>query len=168
MKAARAALRVGLRLAVPADLPAIEQLQQDAYARNRELLGVEPLPLLADYRAIMRDHVIWLAHELESPDEHLAGVLVIAPQADALLIWSIATAPLAQGMGVARQLLTLAERIAEKSGLSRLTLYTGEKLEQNIAWYMRQGFAETRREALPDRVIVHMEKALAQGGQDHV
>ena len=160
MSAARSPLRVGLRMAEPGDLAAIEALQHEAYAPNRDILGVEPLPLQADYSAIMRDHVIWLAETSEEPAPRLAGALVIAPQDDSLLIWSVAAAPFAQGQGVGGQLLHLAERIAKMSGLAELTLYTGDKLSQNIAWYARHGFVETGRETLEDRVIVHMHKAL--------
>jgi hypothetical protein len=35
-------------------LEAVVALQRAAYARNRSLLGVEPLPLLADYASILR------------------------------------------------------------------------------------------------------------------
>ena len=164
---ARAPLRVGLRLAESADLVAVEKLQHDAYARNRELLGVEPLPLLYDYRNILSRYMVWLAEEHAGAGTRLAGVLALAPQDDSLLVWSIATAPFAQGRSVGAQLMRLAEMIALRSGLARLTLYTGEKLTRNIEWYKRLGFVETRREALEDRMIVHMEKTLGQGDKNH-
>ena len=165
MSGPRLPLRVSLRRAVPDDLAAIEQVQRAAYARNRDILGVAPLPLLADYRDILQSHGVWLAEATceaqEDSGASLAGVLVTVPENGALLIWSIATAPHAQGKGVAGQLLQFAQSMAEQGGLRRLTLYTGEKLVQNIAWYARHGFVVVRRETLADRVIVHMEKALA-------
>jgi ribosomal protein S18 acetylase RimI-like enzyme len=163
----RLPLRIGLRLAEAGDLVAIEKLQHDAYARNRELLGVEPLPLLSDYADILSRNVVWLAEEHAGAGTRLAGVLILTPQDDDLLVWSVATAPYAQGRSVASQLMQLAEKIAAASGLARLTLYTGEKLTKNVEWYKRLGYAETRRETLPDRVIVHMEKALEQGSDHH-
>ena len=96
---ARAPLRVGLRLAESADLVAVEKVQHDAYARNRELLGVEPLPLLYDYRNILSRYVVWLAEEHAGAGTRLAGVLALAPQDDSLLVWSIATAPFASRRG---------------------------------------------------------------------
>ena len=158
----RPPLRIGLRLAEAADLVAVEKLQHDAYARNRETLGVEPLPLLSDYRDILSRFVVWLAEEHAGAGSRLAGVLILTPQDDDLLVWSVAVAPYAQGRGVAGQLMQLAEKIAVASGLARLTLYTGEKLTKNVEWYKRLGFVEIRREVLPDRVIVHMEKVLVQ------
>jgi hypothetical protein len=44
-----------LRRGTTGDFDAIVTLQRAAYARNRDLLGVEPLPLLADYQAILLD-----------------------------------------------------------------------------------------------------------------
>jgi hypothetical protein len=63
-------LRAGdivLELARSEDLPALLALQRAAYARNWTLLGVEPLPLLADYADIMRDMEVWLARRGSSP-----------------------------------------------------------------------------------------------------
>ena len=151
---------LAMRQAGPGDLAAIEAMQHAAYAPNRVLLGVEPLPLQADYRAVLRDYDVWLAEAAAGTGLSLAGVLVLRAESGALLIWSIATAPEAQGRGVANRLLQRAETSARALGLASMTLYTGEKLVQNIAWYARHGFVVTRREALPDRVIVHMEKVL--------
>ena len=38
--------------ATACDLTRVVALQRAAYARNRDLLGVEPLPLMADYAEI--------------------------------------------------------------------------------------------------------------------
>ena len=43
----------GLRRATAADVDALTALQHAAYARNRDILGVEPLPLLADYADVV-------------------------------------------------------------------------------------------------------------------
>ena len=154
---------IRLRRAGDADLATIVALQQAAYAANRVILGVEPLPLQADYRAILRDYAVWLA-ELGPQGAPLAGVLVLGkPQGDSLLIWSIAASPAAQGQGVGNALLAFAQASARERGLSRLTLYTGERLVRNIDWYRRHGFVATEREALADRVIVHMMKNVGDG-----
>jgi RimJ/RimL family protein N-acetyltransferase len=52
---------LGLRLAGPGDLAALGELQRAAYAPNRDVLGVEPLPLLFDYGRALADHEVWLA-----------------------------------------------------------------------------------------------------------
>ena len=146
----------GLRRAGVDDLDAITALQRAAYAKNRPLLGVEPLPLLTDYAEIFATHEIWLA---EGP-RGLDGVLILQPQPDDLLLWSIATAPGVQGRGLGNRLLAAVDQRATELGLQVVRLYTGEPLAGNIAWYERHGFVRERVEQLQDRRIVHMTKRL--------
>jgi GNAT superfamily N-acetyltransferase len=137
------------------DLAAVTALQQAAYARNRAILGVEPLPLIADYRDVFSKYEVWLVEE-----HGLVGVLILEPRADDMLIWSVAAAPAAQGRGVGGRLLAFAETHARALGLTCMRLYTGEKLTDNIAWYQRCGYVHERIEELPDRRIAHMIKQL--------
>jgi ribosomal protein S18 acetylase RimI-like enzyme len=148
---------VTLRRASPSDLTAIIALQHAAYDGNRALLGVEPLPLKADYAAILISHEVWLA---EAPGG-LEGVLILKAEPDHLLIWSIATAPPVRGSGLGNRLLVAAEMRARELGQNCVRLYTGEPLTGNIAWYERHGFVRERTEQLDDRRIVHMVKELA-------
>ena len=78
-----------LRLARPDEVEKITAFQRSAYARNRALLGVEPIPLKADYSKILSEYEVWLH---ENRDE-LAGVLILEPRPDDLLVWSVASAP---------------------------------------------------------------------------
>ncbi len=78
-----------LRRADLSDLPAVEAVQKAAYARNRVLLGVEPVPLLWDYSRVFREREVWV---LDGPDG-LAGVLILEARTDDLLTDSIATSP---------------------------------------------------------------------------
>lgn len=148
----------GLRRATAADLDAIVILQRAAYAKNRSPLGVEPLPLLADYAQILLECEVWL---LDGPKE-LDGVLVLEPRADDVLLWSVATAPRVQGSGLGNHLLAVTEARARELGHSKVRLYTGERLADNIAWYKRHGFVHERVEVLDDRKVVHLVKNLDQ------
>jgi ribosomal protein S18 acetylase RimI-like enzyme len=145
-----------LRRATTDDLAAVTALQQAAYAKNRPLLGVEPLPLTADYAAVFSEHEIWLADGARGLD----GVLILQARADHLLIWSVATAPAAQGSGVGNRLLAFAEAHARGLGLRCIRLYTGEPLTGNIAWYQRHGYVYEHTEQMPDRRLVHLIKHL--------
>jgi GNAT superfamily N-acetyltransferase len=145
-----------LRRAVAGDLSAVTALQRAAYAKNRPLLGVEPLPLLADYTEVFADYEVYLAER----DGTLEGVLILEPRAADLLIWSVATAPAAQGRGVGNRMLAFAETRARELGLSRIRLYTGEPLIANIAWYTRHDYVHERLEDMGDRRIVHLIKQL--------
>ena len=145
---------MNLRRAAPADLESLVALQHAAYAINRTLLGVEPIPLQADYRAIMTQMEVWLA--ADATDVH--GALILEPNSDHLLIWSIATDPTRPPQGLGRDLLAFAERRARELNLSLLRLYTGTKLTHLVAWYGRHGYVVERIEERPDRSITHMRK----------
>ena len=145
-----------LRRATLDDLAAVTALQQASYAKNRALLGVEPLPLLADYAQVFADYEVWLAERAGVLD----GVLILEPRADDLLIWSIASAPHAQGRGTGNPLLAFAETQARAIGVPCIRLYTGEPLACNIAWYRRHGYAHERTEDMGDRRVVHLVKQL--------
>jgi ribosomal protein S18 acetylase RimI-like enzyme len=147
----------GLRRASIEDLAALVALQQAAYARNRALMGVEPLPLKADYREVLARYETWLVER----DGTLAAALILEPRADDLLIWSVAVAPQAQRRGLGRRLLAAAEDRAATLGKRTMRLYTGEKMTGNIAWYQRHGYAVEHIEQRPDRRVVHMVKPLA-------
>lgn len=146
----------GLRRATASDLAAVTALQQAAYARNRDILGVEPLPLTADYTEILAAYEVWLA----ATRAGLEGVLILMPRAGDLLIWSVATTPAAQGQGVGTRLLDAAETRARELGKRTLRLYTGENLAENIAWYERHGYRHERLEERGDRRLIHLVKQL--------
>jgi ribosomal protein S18 acetylase RimI-like enzyme len=138
------------------DIPVIVAMQRAAYDKNRALLGVEPLPLQADYSALLKTHEVWL---LESSGA-LAGLLILEWRPDDLLIWNVSTAPAQQGRGLGNRLLAFAEERAREGGRTVLRLYTGEALTGNIAWYGRQGYVVERIEQMSDRRAVHMKKTI--------
>ncbi|WP_428031130.1 GNAT family N-acetyltransferase [Ancylobacter sp.] len=145
-----------LRRADLSDLPAVETLQRAAYARNRILLGVEPLPLLWDYAQVFREREVWVLDGSDGP----VGVAILLPRAEDMFIDSLAACPRAQGFGHGNVLLAAVEARARALGRDTARLYTGEPLAANIQWYRRKGFAIERVEQLPDRRLVHMAKAM--------
>lgn len=145
-----------LRRATHADLDAVVAVQRAAYARNRALLGVEPLPLLADYDAVFREYEVWVTSE-----GAIASVLILEPRSADLLIWSIATDPRRQQSGLGRVMLEAAEVRARALGIATMRLYTGATLGHLVDWYTRNGYTVERTETLSDRVVTHMVKHLA-------
>jgi ribosomal protein S18 acetylase RimI-like enzyme len=145
-----------LRRARPDETEKIAAFQRAAYQRNRAIMGVEPIPLQADYAKILREYEVWL----HDNDDKLAGVLILETRAGDLLIWSVATAPDARGAGLGNRLLAAAEVRARELGKDVIRLYTGELLVDNVAWYRRRGYAIERTEAMSDRRVVHMIKTI--------
>ncbi|MET0605688.1 MAG: GNAT family N-acetyltransferase [Beijerinckiaceae bacterium] len=150
----RAAGLASLRRATPADRPEVETLQRAAYARNATVLGVTPLPLCADYGAIMHECEVWVAEDSAGP----TGALILKLNVDHLELWSISVAPRAQGKGLGARLLAAAEKRARDLGYRTVRLLTGEKLVDNVAWYKRSGYSVDRVEQMPDRRAVHFSK----------
>lgn len=148
----------GLRRAIPSDLDAVVPVQRAAYEPNRAILGAEPLPLQADYAQVLRDYEVWLAEDGDS----LAGVLILQPRHEDLLIWSIACDPARQGRGLGARLLAATETRAGQLGVPDIRLYTGQKLAANVAWYGRHGYRVEHLEPLADRTLVHMVKRLSK------
>jgi ribosomal protein S18 acetylase RimI-like enzyme len=144
----------GLRRATAADLDALVALQRAAYAQNRDLLGVEPLPLTVDYGDVLREYEVWLTES----GPGLAGALILEQRPDDLLIWSIATSPSHRAAGLGRALLKAAEDRARQLGRTVIRLYTGQRLTHNVAWYSRHQYRVESVQQLPDRTIVHMVK----------
>lgn len=143
------------------DLQAVEDLQFAAYAANREILGVEPVPLLADYSAIFKNHEVWIKRGT-APDADLDAALILdIDRPDDILIWSISTLPVSRKLGLGHALLECAELRARQLGRETIRLYTGERLTHLIDWYGRNDYQVERHERLDDRTLVHMVKHLA-------
>ena len=146
-----------LRRAGPDDYDGLVALQRRSYSRNRELLGVEPLPLQADYHAVLAAKEVWVAEGRSG----LAAALVVEPRDDDLLIESLAVDPAAQNRGYGRALLRAAVARAKALGYTSVRLYTGSPLTHLISWYGRHGFKIERTEAMSDRSITHMVMTIA-------
>ena len=150
-----------MRRASSADYDAVVRLQRAAFAPNRERLGVAPLPLLADYRQVLRDKDVWLATETKRGKEVVIGVLVLERRAEDLMIESIATDPKVQRRGLGRAMLAAAEAQTKELGYTVMRLYTGVVLTDLVEWYGRHGFSIERVEVLSDRSVTHMMKRIA-------
>jgi RimJ/RimL family protein N-acetyltransferase/GNAT superfamily N-acetyltransferase len=140
----------------PADHAEIRAFQEMAYARNQEILGVKPLPLKWDYAAIFNETEIWAVRN----KGELVGVLILRPREDDLYLESVATLPQVQGGGYGNAMLNATEFRARDFGYGAIRLITGEKLTQNVDWYLRKGFHVEELERTADRSIVHMVKHL--------
>ena len=91
-----------LRRGAGSDVERVVEIQFAAYAKNRVLPGVEPLPLQVNYHDVFATHEVWL---LEIDLNSVTAALILQARPNDLLIFSIATDPEKQSAGLGRQLL---------------------------------------------------------------
>jgi ribosomal protein S18 acetylase RimI-like enzyme len=151
----------GLRRATAADADKLTMLARAAYARHVAVIGREPMPMTADWAQLVSEQEIWIVDGLAG--EAVAS-LALELQADHVMVWSVAVAPAHQQRGLGRCLMAFAETRARELQRPELRLFTNARMEGNIALYRRLGYRETQREQLPDRVLVHMSKAVGVDG----
>ena len=129
------------RPAVEGDVPAIEALVREAYAMYVPRIGREPAPVTADHAGLVaagRTSVV-------EADGEVAGVIVLIPGSDHLVVENVAVSPRMQGRGLGRELMAFAERRAAELGMAELRLYTNQLMTENIALYPALGYTETGR-----------------------
>ena len=147
------------RLAGPGDLAFVRETTWAAYSSYLPVLGAMPLPVSADHAAIIAAGQAWLVRDGGAD----AGLMVLEAAPDHMMIESLAVLPAHQGRGLGRWMLGFAEDRARQAGVPELRLYTNALMTRNIEIYRQAGFAETRREAMQQRVNfvrVYMAKAL--------
>ncbi|MBB4274937.1 GNAT family N-acetyltransferase [Rhizobium mongolense] len=97
-------------------------------------------------------------------DEDLLGCMFLRPEPGCLYLGKLAVAPAAQGRGIGRLLLQVAEAAARERLLSALRLDTRIELTGNHSVFAAWGFAKTAEKSHPgfDRVTyIEMRKVLA-------
>ncbi|APO72992.1 GCN5-related N-acetyltransferase protein [Rhizobium etli 8C-3] len=97
-------------------------------------------------------------------DEDLLGCMFLRPEPGCLYLGKLAVAPEAQGRGVGKLLLQVAEVAAKERLLSALRLETRIELTENHSVFAAWGFAKTAEKSHPgfDRITyIEMRKVLA-------
>jgi ribosomal protein S18 acetylase RimI-like enzyme len=150
---------LGIRLAQAADRAALEAIVQAAYEPWVPVIGVRPLPMVADYGRVIAAEQAYLLENGE-----VDGLIVLVAEDGTLLVENVAVRPERQGRGLGRRLLAFAEFRARTLGLAALRLYTNEKMTANIALYESLGYRETSREDIDGRQVVHLRKDLQHSG----
>src|SRR4051812_1442290 len=150
---------MGIRPAEAVDRESVEAIVKAAYDPWIPVIGMEPVPLTADYAELIDAGLVYV---LEN-ERMIDALIVLRPEDDDLLVENVAVSPDRQGRGLGRRLLAFAEFRARSLGLPAVRLYTNEKMISNIGLYESLGYRETVREALPgasELHVVHMRKEL--------
>ncbi|MCW2885866.1 MAG: hypothetical protein QOE54_4892 [Streptosporangiaceae bacterium] len=148
-----------IRPATAADTSAVREVVQAAYLPWGEIIGMRPLPMEADYPALINAERVWVTGD--APGGPISALIVLIPEDGVLLVDNVAVHPSAQGRGLGRGLLAFAEDRARSLGLRALRLYTNEKMTSNIALYESLGYHRTDRETIEGRHAVHLRKVLS-------
>ncbi|NVK61648.1 MAG: GNAT family N-acetyltransferase [Rhodobacteraceae bacterium] len=139
-----------------ADLAEIGELVTSAYGHYVERMGMLPGPMRTDYAVPLAAGQI----EVLRADGRIAGLLVLVPEPEHMLLDNVAVAPWAQGRGFGRRLMDHAEARARAAGYDRITLYTHVTMVENIEIYLRRGYVETHRAEVNGLHRVYMAKRL--------
>ena len=145
-----------IRGAQAADRAAVERIVRDAYGIYVERIGKPPGPMLDDHGAHVAAGHSWVAE----PDGDVAGLLVLVPQPDHLLLDNIAVDPQRHRQGIGAALMRHAEQEAVRLGHRELRLYTHALMTENQAIYLRLGWTETGRGAQQGYDRVFFRKSL--------
>ena len=147
-----------LRIAASDDADAVRAVVTAAYEPWIPVIGMRPVPLEADYDALIAARRVTVL--VPSGEVEVAGLIVLVPEPEVLLIENVAVDPRHQGRGFGTILLAHAEAVARDSGLRSLRLYTHRLMATNIALYQRVGYIVTTRPTQEGRPVVHMAKTL--------
>jgi ribosomal protein S18 acetylase RimI-like enzyme len=144
-----------IRAATADDVSAITQIVGQAYRHYIARIGKPPGPMLDDYAARVSEGVVWALEE----QAVVAGIIVLLPTTNYLLLDNIAVSPARQGSGLGRRLLAFAEAEALRRGYSEIRLYTHQTMVENQRLYASIGYEETGRgtEAGYDRVFMRKQ-----------
>ena len=146
-----------IRAATGADVSVIGQIVEQAYRHYIPRIGKPPGPMLEDYSARISEGAVWVIEEGST----IAGIVVLLPRPDYLLLDNIAVAPARQGSGLGRRLLAFAEAEAVRRGYREIRLYTHETMIENQRLYAAIGYEETGRGTEAGFERVFMRKRLA-------
>lgn len=137
---------------------AIRALVRAAYSRWVPIVGREPRPMTTDYEAAVAEHRFDI---VDAHDGTLLALIETELRDGHLWIENIAVAPEAQGQGIGRRLLALAETLARRAGRSELHLLTNGLMAANIRLYQSVGYVIDREEPYDTGTTVYMVKRIA-------
>lgn len=145
-----------IRLATPADAPAIAALVDLAYAKWVPLIGRNPTPMDVDYAQAVHEHRFDLIEEAG----RLIALFETTPRDDHYYFVNLAVHPDAQGRGLGSLLFRHAESVAQSLGFSVIKLDTNKMFEANIRLYTALGYTIEREEPFRGGTVVFMTKDL--------
>lgn len=112
--------------------------------------------MLEDYSDVIAWHRVFVAEDRG----RIVGLVVLIAEGEHALLDNVAIHPDAQGRGLGRRLIRLAEDEARRLGFSAIELYTHELMTENQALYARLGYREFDRREEKGYRRVYLRKSL--------
>ena len=104
-----------IRAATDADVSVIEQIVEQAYRHYIPRIGKPPGPMLDDYAVRVSEGVVWVIEEGST----VAGIIVLLPRPDYLLLDNIAVARRDRARGWASSCLPSRRRKRHDAAIAR-------------------------------------------------
>ncbi len=123
------------------DVPAIKPMIDAAYSKYIERFGKLPAAMTADYDKLVETQSLYVLRV----GSNVIGSVLLSRDDDSIKVNNLVVEPSAQGRGYGRVLMDHAEGMARAQGLAAVTLFTNERMHENIALYTKIGFTETGR-----------------------
>ena len=120
------------------------------------VIGREPKPMTANYDTAVKLNRV----DMAMIDGELAGLIETIDRSDHLLIENVAVASRRHRQGIGRALIAYAEGVAKAAGYREVRLYTNQRFEANVQFYLKLGYAIDREETSELGVTVYMSKRL--------
>jgi len=149
---------VVIRPATPEDVPGITACVSEAFVHYIERIGKQPGPMLEDFAHVVRSFQVHVA----VATSEIVGAIVLKVTDEGFYIDNIAVRPSAQGKGVGRLLLELAEAEARRQGYASIYVATHELMTENRALYAHIGYVEYDHRVVDGYPRVLMRKALPE------
>jgi len=130
-----------VEIAKAEDIPAIKPMIDAAYSKYIERLGKLPAAMTADYDKLVESQSLYVLRA----GSNVVGSILLSRDGDSIKVSNLVVKQSAQGRGYGRVLMDHAENMARAQGLAAVTLFTNEKMHENIALYTKFGFTETGR-----------------------
>ncbi len=123
------------------DVPAIKLMIDAAYSKYIERFGKLPAAMTSDCDKLVETQSLYVLRVGSS----VIGSVLLSRDGDSIKVNNLVVEPSAQGRGYSRVLMGHAEDMARAQGLAAVTLFTNERMHENIALYTKIGFTETGR-----------------------
>ena len=143
----------------PEDAPFVREIAREAYRPYVQRIGREPMPMIADFAALINAAEVWVAVDFAE----ILGYIVMRPGPGSLHIENVAVSPPRHGEGVGKALLDFAEAEAARLQIPRMDLYTNIHMRENLSLYPRLGWIETDRRTESGFERVYFEKPVGPG-----